>query len=109
MAKKVNRIGVLTSGGDAPGMNAAIRAVVRTGIYNELEVYGIMRGYQGLIEDDIIRLESRSAANIIQRGGTILKTARCKEFFEYEGRKKGYENLKRRGIDVPELHIMYGV
>jgi 6-phosphofructokinase 1 len=99
MGKKVNRIGVLTSGGDAPGMNAAIRAVIRTGIYNELEVYGIMRGYQGLIEDDIIRLESRSAANIIQRGGTILKTARCKEFFEYEGRKKGYENLKRRGID----------
>ena len=99
MAKKVNRIGVLTSGGDAPGMNAAIRAVVRTGIYNKLEVYGIMRGYQGLIEDDIIRLESRSVANIIQRGGTILKTARCKEFFDYEGRKKGYENLKRRGID----------
>src|ERR1700704_869685 len=76
MAKKVTKIGVLTSGGDAPGMNAAIRAVVRTGIYNKLEVFGIMRGYQGLIEDDIVQLESRSVANTIQRGGTILKTAR---------------------------------
>jgi 6-phosphofructokinase 1 len=99
MLKKVTRIGVLTSGGDSPGMNAAIRAVVRTGIYNKLEVFGIMRGYQGLIEDDIHQMESRSVANIIQRGGTILKTARCKEFFEYEGRKKSYENLKRRGIN----------
>jgi len=80
-------------------MNAAIRAVVRTGNYHGLEVYGIMRGYQGLIEDDIYRMESRSVANIIQRGGTILKTARCKEFFEYEGRKKAYDNLKKRGID----------
>jgi 6-phosphofructokinase 1 len=99
MVKKVNRIGVLTSGGDAPGMNAAIRAVVRTGIYHGLEVYGIMRGYQGLIEDDIYKMESRSVANIIQRGGTILKTARCKEFLTPEGRKKGYEVLKSRGID----------
>jgi 6-phosphofructokinase 1 len=98
--KKVTKIGVLTSGGDAPGMNAAIRAVVRTGIYHHLEVYGITRGYQGLIEDDIIKLESRSVANIIQRGGTILKTARCKEFFDYAGRKKGFENLKKRGIDA---------
>jgi 6-phosphofructokinase 1 len=98
--KKVTRIGVLTSGGDAPGMNAAIRAVVRTGIYHDLEVYGIMRGYQGLIEDDIVKLESRSVANIIQRGGTILKTARCKEFFDYDGRKKGFENLKKRSIDA---------
>ncbi len=99
MTKKVSKIGVLTSGGDSPGMNAAIRAVVRTGIYNGLEVYGIMRGYQGMIEDDIFRMEGRSVANIIQRGGTILKTARCKEFFDKEGRKKAYENLKRRGID----------
>lgn len=99
MEKKVSRIGVLTSGGDSPGMNAAIRAVVRTGLYHGIEMYGIMRGYQGMIEDDIYRMESRSVANIIQRGGTILKTARCKEFYEYEGRKKGYENLKRRGID----------
>src|SRR5213075_3096069 len=98
MAKKVTKIGVLTSGGDSPGMNAAIRAVVRTGIFYGLEVYGIMRGFQGLIEDDIVRMESRSVANIIQRGGTILKTARCKEFFDYEGRKKAHENLKKRGI-----------
>src|SRR6478672_4020704 len=99
MAKKVSRIGVLTSGGDSPGMNAAIRAVVRTGIYNGLEVYGIMRGYQGLIEDDIYKMEGRSVANIIQRGGTILKTARCKIFHTAEGRKKAYEILQRRGID----------
>jgi len=99
MKQKVTRIGVLTSGGDSPGMNAAIRAVVRTGIHYGFEVYGIMRGYSGIVEDDIIKLESRSVANIIQRGGTILKTARCKEFFEYEGRKKAYENLKRRGIN----------
>src|SRR5689334_14158475 len=98
-SKKVTKIGVLTSGGDSPGMNAAIRAVVRTGIYHGLEVYGIMRGYQGLIEDDIFRMESRSVANIIQRGGTILKTARCKDFFDADGRKKAYDNLKRRGID----------
>src|SRR6476469_1923973 len=99
MAKKVSRIGVLTSGGDSPGMNAAIRAVVRTGIYNGLEVYGIMRGYQGLIEDDIYKMEGRSVANIIQRGGTILKTARCKIFHTAEGRRKAYEILQRRGID----------
>lgn len=99
MKQKVTRIGVLSSGGDSPGMNAAIRAVVRTGIHYGLEVYGIMRGYSGMVEDDIIRLESRSVANIIQRGGTILKTARCKEFFQPEGRKKAYENLKKRGID----------
>jgi 6-phosphofructokinase 1 len=97
--KKVNRIGVLTSGGDSPGMNAAIRAVVRTGLYNGLEVFGIMRGYSGMVEDDIIPMNSRSVANIIQRGGTILKTARCKEFFEPEGRAIAYDNLKKRGID----------
>src|SRR5919107_679614 len=99
MAKKVSRIGVLTSGGDSPGMNAAIRAVVRTGIYYGLEVFGIMRGYQGLIEDDIYQMESRSVANIIQRGGTILKTARCKIFHKPEGRQQAYEILKKRGID----------
>lgn len=99
MEKKVSKIGVLCSGGDSPGMNAAIRAVVRTAIYNGLEVFGIMRGYSGMIEDDIVRMESRSVANIIQRGGTILKTARCQEFFEKEGRKKAYENLKKREID----------
>ncbi|MDQ3550793.1 MAG: ATP-dependent 6-phosphofructokinase, partial [Bacteroidota bacterium] len=99
MEKKVSRIGVLTSGGDSPGMNAAIRAVVRTGIYNDLEVYGIMRGFQGLLENDIYKMESRSVANIIQRGGTILKTARCKDFFKPEGRKKAYDVLVKRGIN----------
>lgn len=99
MKNKVSKIGVLTSGGDSPGMNAAIRAVVRTGNYHGLEVYGIMRGYQGLLEDDIFRMENRSVANIIQRGGTILKTARCKEFRTPEGRKQAYEILSKRGID----------
>ncbi len=99
MSKKVTKIGVLTSGGDAPGMNAAIRAVVRTGLYHNMEVFGIMRGYQGMIDDDIVPMHSRSVANIIQRGGTILKTARSKEFYEPEGRKKAYSNLKKHGID----------
>lgn len=99
MTKQVTKIGVLTSGGDAPGMNAAVRAVVRTGIYHGLEVYGVMRGYSGMIDDDIFRMESRSVANIIQRGGTILKTARSKEFNDPEGRKRAYNNLKKRGID----------
>jgi 6-phosphofructokinase 1 len=100
MEKKITRIGVLTSGGDSPGMNAAIRAVVRTAIYYGMEVYGIMRGYQGLVENDIVRMESRSVANIIQRGGTILKTARCKVFHTAEGRKQAYESLKSRGIEA---------
>src|SRR5215207_4871113 len=99
MQKKVSRIAVLTSGGDAPGMNAAVRAVVRTGLYYGLEVYGIMRGYQGLLEDDIVKMESRSVANIIQRGGTILKTARCKIFHKPEGRQEAYDVLKKRGIN----------
>jgi len=99
MKKKVTRIGVLTSGGDSPGMNAAIRAVVRTGIYHGLEVFGIMRGYSGMVENDIKKMEGRSVANIIQRGGTILKTSRCQEFLTPEGRKKAYENLKKHGIN----------
>ena len=99
MPKKVTKIGVLTSGGDSPGMNAAIRAVVRTGIYHGLEVYGIMRGFSGMIEDDISKMESRSVANIIQRGGTILKTARSDEFSTPEGRKIAYNNLLKRGIN----------
>lgn len=99
MRKKVTKIGVLTSGGDSPGMNACIRAVVRTGIYNGMEVFGIMRGYTGMVENDIIPMESRSVANIIQRGGTILKTSRCMEFFEPQGRKRAYENLKKHGIN----------
>ena len=99
MKKHVSKIGVLTSGGDSPGMNAAIRAVVRTGNYHGLEVYGIMRGYQGLLDDDIFRMENRSVANIIQRGGTLLTPARCKDFRTPEGRKKAYDILKARGID----------
>ncbi len=99
MKKKVTKIGILTSGGDSPGMNACIRAVVRTGIYHGLEVFGIMRGYTGMVENDIFKMEGRSVANIIQRGGTILKTSRCKEFFTPEGRKKAYDNLKKHGID----------
>jgi 6-phosphofructokinase 1 len=99
MQHKLSRIAVLTSGGDAPGMNAAIRAVVRTGIFNGLEVYGIRRGYQGLIEDDIFKMESRSVANIIGQGGTMLKSARCQEFYHQEGRQKAYEVLKNRGIE----------
>jgi 6-phosphofructokinase 1 len=96
--KELKKIGVLTSGGDSPGMNACIRAVVRTGIYHGLEVYGIMRGYNGLIHDEFIRLESHSVSNIIQRGGTILKTARSTEFMEYDGRKKAFENLKKHDL-----------
>jgi 6-phosphofructokinase 1 len=96
---KVTKIGVMTSGGDSPGMNAAIRAVVRTGIYNGLEVFGIMRGYSGLIENDIFKMDSRSVANIIQRGGTILKTARSKAFLTPEGRNIAYQNLKKHGIN----------
>jgi 6-phosphofructokinase 1 len=99
MEKKVTKIGVLTSGGDSPGMNAAVRAVVRTGIYHGLEVFGIMRGYTGMVENDIFHMESKSVANIIQRGGTILKTSRCKEFLTPEGRKIAYENLKQHGIN----------
>ena len=99
MEKKVTKIGVLTSGGDSPGMNACVRAVVRTGIYHGMEVFGIMRGYTGMVENDIFRMESKSVANIIQRGGTILKTSRCKEFFTPEGRKTAYENLKKHGIN----------
>lgn len=99
MKKKVTKIGVLTSGGDAPGMNAAIRAVVRTGIYYGMDVYGIMRGYTGMVENDIFKMESRSVANIIQRGGTVLKTSRCKDFFTPEGRKKAYDNLTKLGIN----------
>lgn len=100
MHKKISKIAVLTSGGDAPGMNAAIRSVVRTGIYYGLEVFGIVRGYSGMVQDDIFQMESKSVANIIQRGGTILKSARCKEFFTPEGRQKAYDNLQKHGIDA---------
>ena len=91
-------IGILTSGGDAPGMNAAIRAVTRTAIYNGFEVRGIMRGYKGLITDEIIPFQTENVSNIIQQGGTILKTARSEEFRTAEGRKTAYENIKKHGI-----------
>lgn len=99
MPEKITKIAVMCSGGDSPGMNAGVRAVVRTAIYHKLEVFGIMRGYSGLIEGDIFPMDSRSVANIIQRGGTILKTARSKEFLTPEGRAKAYEQLKSRGIE----------
>ncbi len=95
----MKKIGVFTSGGDSPGMNACIRAVVRTAIYNGIDVMGIQRGYQGMIENDIDFLSSRSVSNIIQRGGTILKSARSKEFMTPEGRNKAYRNLKEHGVD----------
>lgn len=97
--KKIERIAVLTSGGDAPGMNACIRAVVRTALVHKLRVYGILRGYQGMIEDDFRPLTSRSVSNIIQRGGTILKAARSKEFMTEAGMEKAYRNLKSHQID----------
>lgn len=96
---KIKNIGVLTSGGDAPGMNAAIRAVVRAAIYYDLQVTGILRGYEGLIHADFISMERKSVANIIQRGGTILKTARSDSFRTTEGRAKAYDQLKQHGID----------
>ena len=93
-------IGVLTSGGDAPGMNAAIRAVTRTAIFNGYAVKGIMRGYHGLMTGEIKEFKSQSVSNIIQQGGTILKTARSKEFRTAEGRKIAYENMRKEGIDA---------
>lgn len=95
----IKNIGILTSGGDSPGMNAAIRAVVRTGIYNELNVYGIRHGYKGMIEGDIYKMDTTDVSNIIQRGGTILKTARSKEFMTAEGMQKAYEQICRHNID----------
>lgn len=98
--KQLKRIGVFTSGGDAPGMNAAVRAVVRTGIYHHLEVFGIYRGYEGMIDGEISQLDNISVANIIQRGGTILKTARSERFRTPEGRQIAYENLKKHDIEA---------
>ena len=95
----MKKIGVLTSGGDAPGMNAAIRAVVRTALAKDLEVMGIFRGFEGLINEDIKPLNHRSVSNIIFRGGTILKTARCEEFKTQEGQKKAVEVIKNNRID----------
>ncbi|MBX7254897.1 MAG: 6-phosphofructokinase [Candidatus Hydrogenedentes bacterium] len=95
----MKKIGVLTSGGDSPGMNAAIRAVVRAGSYHGLEVWGIYRGYQGLIDDQVRVLGPRDVSGIINRGGTIIHTARCKPFFEAEGRTKAAETLRKHGIE----------
>src|SRR6186713_2867233 len=100
MDNKISRIGVFTSGGDAPGMNAAIRAVVRACTYYKKEVFGIMRGYEGMIDGDIVKLGARSVGNILQRGGTILKSARSMEFKTPEGRKKAYDNLRKDKIDA---------
>ncbi len=96
----IKNIGVFTSGGDSPGMNAAIRAVVRTALYYNIEATGILRGYDGMIGGDFISMERKSVANIIQRGGTFLKTARSDEFRSKEGRDKAYKQLKSRGIDA---------
>lgn len=95
----MKKIAVFTSGGDAPGMNACIRAVVRGGLYHGVEVYGVNRGFNGLINDDMVSMDSHSVSSIIQRGGTILKSARSKEFLTREGRKKAFNNLRNRGID----------
>ncbi len=100
MSKQIQNIGIMTSGGDSPGMNAAIRAVVRTAVFYKMDPYGIYRGYQGLIEGDIERFTARKVSNIINRGGTILKTARSQEFRTVEGRKKAYEQLKKHHIDA---------
>lgn len=97
---KINRIGVLTSGGDAPGMNACIRAVVRTAIYEGRNVTGIYHGYQGMIDNTFVEMNSRSVSSIINLGGTILKSARSAEFRTYEGRKKAFENVQKQGIDA---------
>ena len=97
---EIKCIGILTSGGDAPGMNAAIRAVTRSAIFNGFSVKGIMRGYKGLVFNEIVEFKSQSVSNIIQLGGTILKTARCKEFTTPEGRKAAYDNMTAAGIDA---------
>src|ERR1044072_5033326 len=99
MGTAIKKIGIMTSGGDSPGMNAAIRAVVRTAVYHGMEVYGIRRGYQGMVEGDIFRMQTTDVSNIIQRGGTILKTARSKDFMTDEGMQKAYDHLQQNGIE----------
>ena len=100
MERQIETIGVLTSGGDAPGMNAAIRAVTRSARFHNMNVVGIMRGYQGLIDKEFVKFTSSSVSNTIQRGGTILKTARCGDFLTPEGRKKAHDNMVEAGIDA---------
>ena len=99
MADKVKKIAVLTSGGDAPGMNAAVRAVVRASVYNNIECYGVYKGFEGLITDDLVKLNARGVNNIVNKGGTILKSARCLEFRTKEGRVKAKKTLDKHGID----------
>ncbi|WP_350287918.1 6-phosphofructokinase [uncultured Croceitalea sp.] len=100
MANKINKIAVFTSGGDSPGMNAAIRSVVRTCAYMKIECVAIYRGYQGMIDGDFKEMNARSVNNIINKGGTILKSARCEEFRTPEGRKAAYEQLRKEGVDA---------
>lgn len=100
MGKKIKRIAVFSSGGDAPGMNAAIRAVVRTSIYHGLEIYGIVGGYEGMINGKFKKMDKRGVGNILHRGGTVLKTARSKEFMTPEGRAQAYKKLKKKKIDA---------
>lgn len=99
MSKEINTIGVLTSGGDAPGMNAAVRAVVRKAAYNGKRVKGILKGYTGLLNEEIIDLEPEDVSNTIERGGTFLYTSRCREFMTEEGQKKGVDICRKHGID----------
>jgi 6-phosphofructokinase 1 len=99
MAEKIRKIAVLTSGGDAPGMNAAVRAVVRASMFNNIECYGVYRGYEGLINDDLVKLNARGVNNIVNKGGTILKSARCLEFRTKEGRIKAKNTLDKHEID----------
>lgn len=100
MSKEIKRVAVFTSGGDAPGMNAALRAVVRSGSFHDLHVFGIKRGFEGMIEGEIVRLERGDVGNIIHRGGTFLKTARSEKFMTPEGRKLAYETLLAHDIDA---------
>ena len=102
--KKFKRIGLLTSGGDAPGMNAAIRAIVRTCIYHGIEPVGIMRGYQGILDKRFFGMQSHSVSKIINLGGTMLKSSRCPQFKEAEVRKQAIENLKEAGIEISEMN-----
>ena len=99
MAEKLKKIAVLTSGGDAPGMNAAVRAVVRSSVYNNIDCYGVYKGYEGLISDDLVKLNARGVNNIVNKGGTILKSARCLEFKTVEGRLKAKSTLDKYDID----------
>jgi 6-phosphofructokinase 1 len=96
---KISKVGILTSGGDSPGMNAAIRAVTRAGVNSSLDVFGILKGYEGMIDGEIKQLTKQDVSGILQKGGTVLKTARSKRFFDKSFRKTAYENLKKNGID----------